>query len=85
MTISIEISPHIQRRLEHLASNKGQPVEAYVHDLIENSVQVQAPLDIILAPFRQGFAESGITEDEGSKLFDAAIHAVRAASRTTHK
>jgi predicted transcriptional regulator len=86
MTISIEFSPQTQSRLERLASERGQPVEAYVHDLIETSVRrIDVPLDAILAPFRLGFAESGMTEDEATKLLDTAIDEVRAEARCAHR
>jgi predicted transcriptional regulator len=79
MTINLELSPQTQQRLEALASKSGQPIEAYVNALIEKTV---APIDKILAPFRQGFAESGLTEEEATNLLDAELKAVRAERRT---
>jgi predicted transcriptional regulator len=82
MTISVKISPHTQQRLEALASKQGKPLETYVNELIERTVRAEEPIDTILAPFRQGFSESGMTEEEATNLLDTELKAVRAARHT---
>ncbi len=78
MTINLELSPQTQQRLEALASKSGQPLDVYVNALIERTV---APIDTLLAPFRQGFSESGLTEEEATDLLDTELKAVRAERR----
>ncbi|MCX6378468.1 MAG: hypothetical protein NT023_03190 [Armatimonadetes bacterium] len=78
MTISLELSPQTQKRLEALASQNGQPLEAYVSALIENTV---TPIDTLLEPFWEGFAESGMSEEELTNLMDDELKAVRASRR----
>lgn len=78
MTITIELSPRTQQRLEALASSRGKQVEAFVSDLIEKTVEERS-FDEILAPFREGFAASGMTEEEATDLLDAELKAVRKA------
>jgi hypothetical protein len=78
MTINLELSPQTQERLEALASRSGQPLEAYVNGLIEKSI---IPIHSLLAPFRQGFAESGVSEEGLSLPMDEELKAVRARPR----
>lgn len=74
MTICLELSQQAQKRLEVLASKSGQEVEAYVNALIEKTV---LPIDDLLHPFRQGFVESDISEEDLSLLMEAELKAVR--------
>ena len=78
MTITVELSPRTQQRLEALASSRGKQVEAFVTDLIEKTIQERS-FDEILATFREGFAESGMSEEEAIALLDAELKAVRKA------
>jgi len=78
MTISLELSPQTQKRLEALASQNGQPLEAYVSDLLEKTA---TPIDALLEPFWEGFAESGMSEEELTNLMDDELKAVRASRR----
>lgn len=79
MAIHVELSPDTQQRLEAMASKQGQPLEVFVNELIERTVRAQEPIDTLLLPFRQGFAESGLTEEEAASLLDAELKAVRAS------
>lgn len=82
MTILIDLSPQTHKRLEVLASKNGQALEVFLSDLIETSIGADEPIDAVLSPFREGFAESGISEDEATALLDDGLKAVRAARRT---
>ena len=82
MTIHVDVSPDNQQRLEDLASRHGKPVEAFVNELIERAVRAEEPIDTILAPFRQGFSESGMTDEQATSFLDSELHAVRANRRS---
>ena len=95
MTITLELLPDTQRKLETLATRSGQDVPGFLHGLIEKTVRdsspailpAEKPMDEILAPFRQGFDESGISEEELTILMDEELKAVRAerkAKRDAH-
>ena len=81
MTISLDISPKTQERLEKLASQHGQGVEAFISALLERTVM---SIDGILLPIRQGFVESGMREAELLNLIDTEIEAVR-QSKKSHR
>lgn len=78
MTITVELSPRTQERLEALASIRGKRLETFVSDLIEQTVEERS-FDEILAPFREGFATSGMTEEEATDLLDNTLKSVRTA------
>lgn len=95
MTITLELQPETQRKLETLATKNGQDVPEYLGYLIDQTVRdksaptlpVERTFDEILAPFRQGFDESGMNEEETTTLFDEELKAVRAerkAKRNLH-
>ena len=66
-TETIEISglPRGTRRaLEEIGHDDGKTAEEYVRTLIEVEVLARRPFSEILAPIRQSFHASGITEDE---------------------
>ena len=78
MTITVELSPRTQQRLEALAASRGKPVEAFVSDLIAKTIEERS-FDEILASLREGFAASGMSEEEATALLDAELNAVRKA------
>ncbi len=88
MTITISLSPEVEKKLRQRAVQNGQDVEGYVHQLIEKSVvadeiPVHAGLtfDEILAPIREEFEASGMSEEEALQLFDEELKAVRQERR----
>ena len=82
MTLNVDLSPHTQQRLETLAAKQGQPLEVYVSELIERTIRIAEPIDAILAPFRQGFAESGMSDNEAATMLETELKEVRAKRRT---
>ncbi|NOT58684.1 MAG: hypothetical protein HOP19_00490 [Acidobacteria bacterium] len=59
--------------LEELArSNGNKSAEEYARLLLEAKVLAQKPFKEILAPTREGFAESGMTDDELAALVENA-------------
>lgn len=74
MTISLELSPQTQQRLETLASKHGQPLEAYVSALLEKTAP---PIDAPPAPLQEDFSGSGMSEEERTNLAGEELKAVR--------
>ena len=71
-TLTINVSPDVSARLAEKAKSKGQDIVEYVEVLVAEQVR-RPTLEEILAPVRQEFAESGMTEDE----LDEFMYSVR--------
>jgi hypothetical protein len=63
MDITITVEPDVQTKLQQKADAAGQDIKKYVEEIVRTQV-LHPSLDEILAPVRQEFAESGMTEDE---------------------
>ena len=75
---SIQISgipSEVLRVLTERAQEQGKTPSDYVRELIEVDILASRPLAEILAPIRDDFVKSGMTEDE----FDALIEEERQA------
>ena len=91
MTISILLRPEEERELLERARQSGQEVEAYVQGLIRRDLtgtvargtpeKSSQTFDEILAPIREGFAQSGMTEEEIMSLFEETRQEVRQERR----
>ena len=64
MSIQVELKPEVEAMLQKRALDRGYDVAGYVERLIEKDVLAAQSFDEILAPIRQGFQESGMSEDE---------------------
>ncbi|MEK6300765.1 MAG: hypothetical protein AABO41_08600 [Acidobacteriota bacterium] len=60
------------RALEELARENDQTAEDYARMVLEAKILAQKPFREILAPVREGFQESGITDDELAALVEKA-------------
>ena len=59
--------------LEELGrSNGNKSAEEYARTVLEAKILAQKPFSEILAPLREGFAESGMTDDELDALVESA-------------
>jgi len=76
MEITISIPPRIEGILAEKAAAKGQGIKEFIETIIEHQA-VKPSLEEILAPMREDFARSGMTEDE----LDALVKAERRAMR----
>jgi hypothetical protein len=72
MPITVNLTADTERKLRERASQVGQDVAALARELIERAIDTKPSLDEILAPFRRQVAESGVTDDELTALFDEA-------------
>ena len=69
MTITLSLSPEIERRLQERAAESGRDVTAMARDLIERGLRSEPTIDEILAPFRAEVAASGVTDPELDAMF----------------
>jgi hypothetical protein len=71
MTITIDLNPEEERRLSERAARHGEDVGSFIHRLIAREIQTPATtLDQVLAPVRQQFEESGMTDEELATLVE---------------
>jgi len=69
MNVIINIPPEIAPKVEQAANRQGRNVAQFIEELVEKSVSAPS-LDEILAPVREQFAASGLSEDELDTLFE---------------
>ena len=88
MTIKIELRPDEERELRELARASGRDLSEYVHQVLTEHLRSgQSPeaasktFDEILAPIREGWQQSGMTEDEITALFGETRDEVRQERR----
>ncbi len=84
MTHTIElpgVPDELIKRLDERLRETGQDRAEYLIRLIERDLAHPATVDEILEPFRQGFKESGMSEEELTELIDTEVRAVRAEKR----
>jgi flagellar biosynthesis/type III secretory pathway protein FliH len=66
------LPPETRKALDEKAQHSGKSAADYVRDLIEADLLASRSFDEILAPMRQGFKESGMSEEELDALFEEA-------------
>jgi plasmid stability protein len=74
-TESIEIAglpPGTKKAIEALSQSKGKSAEDYLRMLIEAEILSEQTFSEILAPIRQSFRESGMSEQQLDALFEDA-------------
>lgn len=86
MTITLDLSPEIEKRLGERAAQRGQAVDEYLYTLIERDVAPHAemPFDELLAPVREDFARSGMSEAQSEELFVDARESVWREQQSGH-
>jgi hypothetical protein len=89
MTIKIELRPDEERELRELARASGRDVSEYVHQVLTEHLRsgrspeaASKTFDEILAPIREGWQQSGMSEDEITALFEETRDEVRQERRT---
>ena len=88
MTINIELEPEEERELRERARTIGRDISEYVHQVLTEHIRSGQSLetrsktcDEILAPIREGWRQSGMTEDEITALFEETRDEVRKERR----
>jgi hypothetical protein len=90
MTVTIDLSPDEERRLQERAAQLGQDLTAYLHRLIRENLDATPPARSrtfaeILAPVHEDFRKSGMTEEELDTLLREALSESRAERRQGKK
>ena len=81
MTIQIDIPEPLAEKVRSAAKAQGKSPEAFVLETMAEQMDPLGRLNTSLAPIRQAFAESGLSEDEAVDLFEAEKHALRTERR----
>jgi hypothetical protein len=80
MSLSIPLTPDTEARLAAKARAAGVDTSTYAAGILR-SAAVRPTLDEILAPVREAFRKSGLTEDELAEALEREKHAAREAER----
>jgi len=88
MTINIELRPEEERDLRERARTSGRDISEYVHLVLAEHIRsgrrpetASRSVDEILAPVREGWQQSGMTEEEITALFEQTRDEVRKERR----
>jgi predicted DNA-binding protein len=82
MTITIDLSPEMEKKLLARSAATGKNVTTLVEEAIEAKLKEPLPTyDEVLAPIREGFAQSGMSEDEADQILQQTLAKVRAERR----
>lgn len=77
MSIHVEIPEPLAAKVAQAAKSQGKSPTDVVLDAVATKLDPLARLDEVLAPIREAFQASGLTEDEAVELFEAEKHAMR--------
>ena len=80
MTLQIDLEPEVVARLRREASARGEDISAYAARILREALTPET-IRAALAPVREAFERSGMTEDELSALLEREKHAMRAEKR----
>jgi hypothetical protein len=82
MTLTIKLPPEIEQKLRACAAANGVDMADYALKAIEEKLQGASPsVDERLAPLRQEFRASGMSDDELHELLKQARDEVRREKR----
>ena len=85
---TIEITglpPGTRAAIDELSRSKGKSAEEYLRTLVEAEILSEQSFSEILAPIRQSFRESGMTEEQLDALFESAREKVHREERASKK
>jgi hypothetical protein len=77
MSLSVTIPDDLADQLVRTAHATGKTPEEVAVVAIRRNLLVSAKINDALAPIREAFQDSGLTEDEAVELFEAEKHALR--------
>lgn len=77
MSLILEIPDDLAIELTQQASATGVRPEQVALAALRRSLAAEKRLNDLLAPIRQAFEQSGMTEDEAVEVFEAEKHAMR--------
>lgn len=77
MTLHLDLPDDLAKDLAEQAQQTGCAPEQVAITAIRKSLLADKRLAEVLAPVREAFQQSGMTEDEAVELFEAEKHAMR--------
>jgi len=77
MTLSVTIPDELAAELARTAQAAGKTPEEVAVSAIRRNLQAAAKVNEAIAPIREAFQGSGLSEDEAVELFEAEKHAMR--------
>jgi hypothetical protein len=77
MMLSVPLTPDIEEKLRERANCAGKAPEAYAAEVLARDV-TRPTLDEILAPIREDFARTGMSDDEIMEVGRRELEALRA-------
>jgi len=84
MTITLNLSPAMEQKLQAQAAASGKDVETLVRDAVQVQLAIGGrSLGEILEPLHREVEASGISDEELTALVDQEIAAARAEQRAT--
>ena len=63
LSLKVKLSPQAKSKLVEEAARTGRDIDAYASELLEHAALAPS-VESLLAPLRQEFAESGVTDDQ---------------------
>lgn len=81
--MDVHIPDDLAAELQKKAQAIGADPEQVAILAIKKSLASEQPLDELLAPVREAFQQSGMSEDEAVELFEAEKHAMRDERRAS--
>lgn len=84
MSTTISIPTELEQKIAERAASRGLPVEEYVREVLRRDAETPS-LDEILAPVREQFAASGMTEEELDALVEKERQAIWDEKQKKHK
>ncbi len=75
--MTLEIPDDLAQKLAERGAQWGNSPEQVALGYIRRTLRSDEVLDEALAPIREAFRASGMTEDEAVELFEAEKHAMR--------
>jgi hypothetical protein len=90
MTLTLQLPPEIEKKLLERAVQVGQSMEGLALKFIEEALGINGGSDTshvgkrfddLLAPVRQGWEESGLSDDQVDQLFEDTLQKVRTEKR----
>lgn len=75
MSTTISIPAELEQKIARRAASRGLPMEEYVREVLRRDAEAPS-LDEILAPVREQFAASGMTEEELDALVEKERQAI---------
>ena len=86
MTVTIDLFPEEERRLQERAARHGQDLTAYLRRIIREDLDAptsggEGTFAEVFAPIHEDFRKGGMTESELDALLEEAIDESRAGRR----